>query len=71
WLAALESCCTRPTFDRNDARALATVLVAGFRGFLLDLCATHDRARIDRAFELWLSMLDYASLEKARTDDIA
>ena len=40
-----------------QSRALATVLIAGFRGFLLDLFATHDRARIDRAVDLWLSML--------------
>jgi AcrR family transcriptional regulator len=71
WLAALEACATRPGFDRDDARAFATVLIAGFRGFLLDLCATHDRVRIDRAVDLWLSMLDHASLQKERTDDIA
>ena len=71
WLAALEACATRPGFDRDDARAFATVLIAGFRGFLLDLCATHDRVRIDRAVDLWLSMLDHASLGKERTDDIA
>lgn len=71
WLAALETCCSRDGFTRDDARALATVTIAGFRGFLLDLCATHDRARIDRAFDLWLSMLDYASLTKERTDGIA
>jgi hypothetical protein len=32
-------------------------LVAGFRGFLLDLVATHDRARIDRAVEHWISLV--------------
>ena len=32
----------------------ATMLIAGFRGFLLDLLATHDRARIDRAVKRWL-----------------
>jgi hypothetical protein len=46
-------------------------MIAGFRGFLLDLCATHDRTRINRAFDLWLAMLDYASLTKERTDATA
>jgi AcrR family transcriptional regulator len=70
WLAVLEACATRPGFNRDDARAFATVLIAGFRGFLLDLCATHDRARVDLAVDFWLVMLDHASLEKERTDDI-
>ena len=71
WLTALETCCRRPGFSRDDARALATVMIAGFRGFLLDLCATHDRARIDRAVDLWLSMLDYASFTKEPADETA
>jgi AcrR family transcriptional regulator len=57
WLAALETCTQLPGYSREQSRALATVLIAGFRGFLLDLFATHDRARIDRAVDLWLSML--------------
>jgi len=32
--------------------------LAGFRGFLLDLCATRDRRRIDRAVGLWLDMIE-------------
>ncbi len=71
WLAALETCCRRPGFSRDDARALATVMIAGFRGLLLDLCATHDRARIDRAVDVWLSMLDAASLSKEPIDETA
>lgn len=39
---------------RDDARAYATIVIAGFRGFLLDLCATRDRARVNKAVELWL-----------------
>jgi AcrR family transcriptional regulator len=45
WLGALQGCTTTE----------ATLLIAGFRGFLLDLLATHDRVRIDRAVDLWLS----------------
>lgn len=57
WLDALEVCTMLPGYTRAQARALGTLLVAGFRGFLLDLMATHDRPRIDRAVDLWLSML--------------
>jgi AcrR family transcriptional regulator len=57
WLDALEACTTLPGYTRAQSRALGTLLIAGFRGFLLDLLATHDRARIDRAVELWLSFL--------------
>ncbi|HTU83550.1 MAG TPA: TetR/AcrR family transcriptional regulator [Candidatus Acidoferrales bacterium] len=60
WLDPLQACSTLPGFDRDAARAFATVIVAGYRGFLLDLCATGDRARVDRAVDLWLSLLDYA-----------
>jgi AcrR family transcriptional regulator len=68
WLGALEECATLPGFSRDDARAFATVLIAGYRGFLLDLCATHERARVDGAVDLWLSVLDYAALAKESTD---
>jgi AcrR family transcriptional regulator len=71
WLAALEGCSTLPGFSRDDARAYATMTIAAFRGFLLDLCATHDRRRVDRAVDLWLSMLDYTSLAKERLDATA
>ncbi len=70
WLGALEACCELPGYDRAQARAFATVLIAGYRGFLLDLAATHDRPRVDRAVDLWLSLLDCAqSLEPAREND--
>ena len=45
WLAALGDC--TPT--------TATILIAGFRGFMLDLLATGDRSRVDRAVDRWLS----------------
>jgi AcrR family transcriptional regulator len=61
WLIALEGCAAQPGRTRQHARAYATMMIAGFRGFLLDLCATHDRTRIDRAIDLWLDLLDGAS----------
>ena len=45
WLAALRGC----------TETEATILIAGFRGFMLDLLATHDCARVDRAVERWIS----------------
>jgi AcrR family transcriptional regulator len=47
WLEALRGC----------TKTQATVLIAGFRGFMLDLLATHDRARINRAVNLWLEAI--------------
>lgn len=71
WLTALEGCSTLPGYGREEARAFATLLIAGFRGFLLDLCATHDRDRIDRGVDLWLALLDAAPLAKERRDETA
>jgi AcrR family transcriptional regulator len=61
WLVALEPCCTLPCYSRTEARAFATMLIAGFRGFMLDLVATGDRARVNRAVDIWLSMIDNAA----------
>ena len=57
WLVVIEQPYVRTGYGRDDARALATVVLAGYRGFMLDLCATHERARIDRAVDLWLTAL--------------
>ena len=57
WLAFMEPALLREGYSRTDARAIATVTIAGFRGFMLDLCATHDRARVNRAVDLWLTAL--------------
>ncbi len=49
---------SRPLIDGGsseaDARAYATMLLAGFRGFMMDFCATRDRRRVERALTLWL-----------------
>lgn len=58
WLAYLEAPALRDGYTPADARALATVLLGGFRGFLLDLCATRDRKRLARAVDLWIVALD-------------
>src|ERR1700736_1362435 len=48
WIAYLELSARRDGHTPADARAIATILLAGYRGFLLDLCATRDRRRVNR-----------------------
>ena len=33
------------------------MLIAGFRGFLLDLLGSGDRKRVDDAFNRWLDLI--------------
>src|SRR5581483_3383344 len=57
WLVFIGEPLAAQGWPKIAARAYASLVVAGFRGFLLDLCATHDRERVDRAVEMWLGML--------------
>jgi AcrR family transcriptional regulator len=61
WLDFLTPQSVARGFSLDDSRAWATMIVAGFRGFMMDLTATHDRARVDRAVELWLGVFDDAA----------
>jgi AcrR family transcriptional regulator len=58
WLEFLSEPLLRKGHSKEEARAFATIVIAGFRGFMLDYCASHDRERVDRAVELWLKALD-------------
>jgi len=58
WLGFLAEPLIRQGQSKAEARAYATVAIAGFRGFMLDYCATRDRARVDRAVELWLDAIN-------------
>jgi AcrR family transcriptional regulator len=62
WLEFLAEPLLRKGHSKEEAQAFATVVIAGFRGFMLDYCASHDRARVDRAVDLWLKSLDSISL---------
>lgn len=64
WLGFLAPPLRKKGYSQSEARAHATVVLAGFRGFLLDYCASRDRERVDRAVELWLQGLDAISLRK-------
>jgi AcrR family transcriptional regulator len=69
WIAYLQIAKLDDGYTRRDARAIATVILAGYRGFLLDLLATRDRARIDRAVELWILALDAIPEPEILADD--
>jgi AcrR family transcriptional regulator len=58
WLAVILDPLLEEGYSRKQARALATILLAGLRGFMLDYCATHDRKRLDHAVNAWLRTLD-------------
>jgi AcrR family transcriptional regulator len=58
WLRLIADPLVGKGYERAEARAFATVVLAGLRGFMLDYCTTHDRRRLNRALKLWLSKLD-------------
>jgi AcrR family transcriptional regulator len=66
WLGFLAAplCCKG--YEQTEARAFATIVLAGFRGFMLDYCASRDRQRLDRALELWLRGLDAIPLRRLK-----
>jgi AcrR family transcriptional regulator len=66
WLEFLSAPLIRRGYAKAEARAHATVVLAGFRGFMLDYCASRDRQRLDRAVSLWLDALDAIPLAKER-----
>jgi AcrR family transcriptional regulator len=58
WLQPITDDLRGERYQRKQARAIATIVLSGLRGFMLDFCTTHDRKRIDQAVELWLRSLD-------------
>lgn len=64
WLIFLEAPRIAAGHSPEDARALASIIIDGFRGFMLDLCATHDRKRIDRAVEIFIALIASVSSTK-------
>jgi AcrR family transcriptional regulator len=58
WLRFVADPLCREGYRRKEARAFATVVLAGLRGFMLDYCSTRDRKRLDRAVGLWVRTLD-------------
>jgi AcrR family transcriptional regulator len=67
WLEFMVTPMCRDGYRRDDSRALATVVLAGFRGLMIDYCATRDRRRLDRALDLWLRGLDAMPLPNRKS----
>jgi AcrR family transcriptional regulator len=63
WMGALVEA-QGPDVDPTTAKRTATLVIATIRGLLLDLLATHDRARIEDAAECYL-----VSLHRQASDD--
>ena len=61
WLQFLSEPLIRNGASKAEARQFATIVIAGFRGFMLDYCASRDRARVDRAVERWIEALNTIS----------
>jgi AcrR family transcriptional regulator len=68
WLRLISEPLIHEGVGRTEARAFATVVLAGMRGFMLDYCTTLDRKRLDRAVALWLKTLD-SMLPSSRKDN--
>jgi AcrR family transcriptional regulator len=58
WLGLIADELRHEGYRRREARAVATIVLAGLRGFMLDFCTTHDRKRLDYAVGMWLRTLD-------------
>jgi AcrR family transcriptional regulator len=66
WLEFLAAPLRCKGYEQSEARAFATIVLAGFRGFMLDYCASRDRQRLDRALDLWLRGLDAIPLRRLK-----
>jgi AcrR family transcriptional regulator len=64
WLDAIEA--SLPGAGTPEARVAATIMLDAFRGFLLDLFATRERARIDAAVDEFFTMLDANPIVRER-----
>jgi AcrR family transcriptional regulator len=61
WLEFVAEPMIRMGYPEKEARAFASIVIAGFRGFMLDYCASRDRERVDRAVDVWLHSLNTIS----------
>lgn len=58
WLRFLAAPLLAANAGEARARTIATIVLAGYRGFMLDVAATNDRERVDAALDLWATSLD-------------
>lgn len=67
WLIFLATPHLAAGASRKRARTVATVVLAGYRGFMLDFVATGDRARIGAAVDAWADSLQALMPKKGKT----
>lgn len=65
WIEHLTGVFCSESIPHGKAVSIATIVLGGFRGFVLDYCATKDRRRVERALELWIKILESQHLAKA------
>ena len=53
-LVVAEETLVQRGYPRRDASAIATFMIAAFRGLLMDLVTNRDRARLDDAMEIFI-----------------
>lgn len=58
WLAFLAEPLLASGMPAERARIVATIVLAGYRGFMLDFAATADTKRIGAALDAWVDALD-------------
>ncbi|GAC1619605.1 MAG: TetR family transcriptional regulator [Vulcanimicrobiaceae bacterium] len=59
WVAPFTRALEARGFTSDRSAALATLLVAVMRGLLLDVLATGERARVDRAFRSFIAAIEF------------
>lgn len=64
WLAFLAEPLIADGQSPERARVVATIVLAGYRGFMLDFIATGDVQRIGAALDAWVDALDALSHQK-------
>jgi AcrR family transcriptional regulator len=62
WISPMVESLTRSGVARDEARVVARLGVAVTRGLLLDLLASGDSVGVTRAYELFASLLEQASI---------
>lgn len=67
WVALLRSALSEAGLGESDADTIATAALAIHRGLLLDLLATGDRERVERAHTHALQLLEVDLQQRVRT----
>ncbi len=71
WLPALETPLREAGAGEDEARALATLVLAVERGLLLDALGTGERERVHAAHDALLGLLDQRSCPSGPADGVA